>query len=148
MPLPSSTVGNYLKAIFHAQLLLPRKSDLVPMGQIAGALGVVPGTATAMVKALSDSGLLKYEAYTGVRLTPAGEKLAEALVRRHRLVEMFLVQVMGMNPVDVHAEAEHLEHAVSERLIARIEDMLGHPTLDPLNDPIPDVCRGAQTEAE
>jgi len=112
--LPSSTVENYLKAIFHAQLALPRKSDLVPMGQLAGALRVVPGTATAMVKTLSDSGLIKYEAYAGVRLTAAGEKAAAAVIRRHRLVEMFLVQVLGMSRAEVHEEAERLEHVVSE----------------------------------
>lgn len=146
MTLPSSTVENYLKAIFHAQLVLPR-SDLVPMGHIAGALGVVPGTATAMVKALSHSGFLEYEAYAGVRLTQAGEKLAASIVRRHRLIEMFLMQVMGMNEAEVHTEAEQLEHAVSERLIARIDEMLGHPALDPLNDPVPEVCRAAAQRA-
>ncbi len=140
--LPSSTVENYLKAIFNAQLALPRKSDLVPMGQIAGALRVVPGTATAMVKTLSDSGLIKYEAYAGVRLTAAGEKLAAAVIRRHRLIEMFLVQVLGMSGTEVHEEAERLEHAVSERLIAKMDQMLGRPAVDPYHDPIPDTCRG------
>ena len=145
----SATVENYLKAILHAQLALPRKSDLVPMGQLAGALGVVPGTATTMVKGLSDAGFVKYEAYAGVRLTQAGEKLAASIVRRHRLIEMFLVQVLGMNPADVHVEAEQLEHAVSERLAARIDELLGHPALDPLNDPVPDRCRAPrQTDAE
>ena len=144
MPLPSSssTVENYLKAIFHAQLALPRKSDLVPMGQLAGALRVVPGTATAMVKTLSDSGLIKYEAYAGVRLTAGGEKVAAAVIRRHRLVEMFLVQVLGMSWAEVHDEAERLEHAVSERLTARMDEILGHPAIDPYTDPIPDACLG------
>ena len=141
--LPSPTVENYLKAIFHAQLALPRKSDLVPMGLIAATLGVVPGTATAMVKALSDAGLIKYEAYAGVRLTAAGEKLAAGVIRRHRLIEMFLVQVLGMSWSDVHDEAERLEHVVSERVIARMDEMLGHPAVDPHNDPIPEACRGA-----
>ena len=67
------------------------------MGQLSTALGVVPGTATAMVKTLAEAGLAIYEPYAGVRLTPAGEKLAAAVLRRHRLVELFLVQVMGMN---------------------------------------------------
>jgi DtxR family Mn-dependent transcriptional regulator len=131
MGLPSPTVENYLKAIFHAQLRLPRKSDLVPMGQLSTALRVVPGTATAMVKALSDSGLVKYEAYAGVRLTQSGEKLAATVVRRHRLIELFLVNVIGMSAAEVHDEAERLEHAVSDRLLARIEEMLGHPPVDP-----------------
>ena len=136
--LPSSTVENYLKAIFQAQLHLARKADLVPMGQLAAALGVVPGTATTMVKALSESGLVKYEPYAGVRLTPPGERLAAMVVRRHRLIELFLVEVMGMSWTEVHDEAEHLEHAVSDRLIERIDEMLGHPAADPHGDPIPD----------
>jgi DtxR family transcriptional regulator, Mn-dependent transcriptional regulator len=144
---PSSTVENYLKAIFQAQIALPRKSDLVSMGQLAAALGVVPGTATAMVKALSGAGLIKYEAYAGVRLTAAGDKVAASVVRRHRLIEKFLVQVMGMSWTEVHAEAEQLEHAVSETLVARIDEMLGHPAIDPHHDPIPEVCRGAQSGA-
>ena len=134
----SFTVENYLKAIFQAQMRLPRKGDLVPMGQLAGALGVVPGTATTMVKTLSESGLVKYEPYAGVRLTAAGERLAALVVRRHRLIELFLVKVMGMSWTEVHDEAEHLEHAVSDRLIDRIDEMLGRPAVDPHGDPIPD----------
>ena len=138
MALPSSTVENYLKAIFQAQLHLARKADLVPMGQLAAALGVVPGTATTMVKALSESGLVKYEPYVGVRLTQSGERLAAMVVRRHRLIELFLVEVMGMSWTEVHDEAELLEHAVSDRLIERIDEMLGRPAADPHGDPIPD----------
>src|SRR6187455_970793 len=138
MALPSSTVENYLKAIFQAQLHLEKRSDLVPMGQLAAALGVVPGTATTMVKTLADSGLAKYEPYAGVRLTPSGEKLAALVLRRHRLVELFLVKVMGMSWTEVHDEAEALEHAVSDRLIDRIDAMLGRPEVDPHGDPIPD----------
>jgi DtxR family Mn-dependent transcriptional regulator len=135
--LPSSTVENYLKAIYHGQSTLTSDGRLVPMGQVAAALNVTPGTATTMVKALAESGLAEYEPYSGVRLTPAGEKLAALVLRRHRLVELFLVQVMGMSWVEVHDEAEKLEHVVSERLIERIDDMLGHPTHDPHGDPIP-----------
>jgi DtxR family Mn-dependent transcriptional regulator len=138
MALPSPTVENYLKAIFQAQLRLERRTDLVPMGRLAAALDVVPGTATTMVKTLAESGLAKYEPYAGVRLTPSGEKLAARVVRRHRLIELFLVEVMGMNWTDVHAEAELLEHAVSDRLIERIDEMLGRPEADPHGDPIPD----------
>ncbi len=107
------------------------------MGQLASALGVVPGTATTMVKTLAESGLVHYEPYMGVRLTPAGEKLAALVLRRHRLIELFLVKVLGMNWSEVHDEAERLEHAVSERLIDRIDDMLGRPSVDPHGDPIP-----------
>jgi DtxR family Mn-dependent transcriptional regulator len=135
--LPSSTVENYLKAIFQAQTALPRHDGLVPMGHLAAALGVVPGTATTMVKALAESGLVRYEPYAGVRLTKAGEKLAALVLRRHRLVELFLVKVMGMSWTEVHDEAEALEHAVSDRLIDRIDEMLGRPVVDPHGDPIP-----------
>src|SRR6476659_3573605 len=137
--LPSSTVENYLKAIYHGQMSLEPGARLVPMGQVAGALGVTPGTATTMVEALSESGLAEYEPYAGVRLTTAGEKLAVLVLRRHRLVELFLVQVMGMNWDEVHDEAELLEHVVSERLIERMDEMLGRPTHDPHRDPIPNA---------
>ena len=135
--LPSSTVENYLKAIYHGQLALPREQRLVPMGHVALALGVTPGTATTMVKALAEAGLVEYEPYSGVRLSVAGERLAGLVLRRHRLVELFLVQVMGMSWAEVHDEAEQLEHVVSERLIDRIDEMLGRPTHDPHGDPIP-----------
>src|SRR5690349_5149111 len=136
--LPSSTVENYLKAIYQGQAALVGGNRLVPMGQVASALGVTPGTATTMVKALAESGLAEYEPYTGVRLSAAGERLAGLVLRRHRLVELFLVQVMGMRWDEVHDDAEQLEHVVSERLIERIDEMLGRPTHDPHGDPIPD----------
>lgn len=135
--LASQTVENYLKAIYIAQGATEEPEGLVPMGQIAASLGVVPGTATTMVKTLAESGLVRYEPYMGVRLTPAGERLAGLVLRRHRLIEQFLVQVLGMNWSEVHDEAERLEHAVSERLIDRIDEMLGRPAVDPHGDPIP-----------
>jgi DtxR family Mn-dependent transcriptional regulator len=135
--LPSSTVENYLKAIHQGQSTLGPDQRLVPMGQVASALGVTPGTATTMVKALAESGLADYEPYSGVRLSAAGEKLAGLVLRRHRLVELFLVQVMGMSWAEVHDVAEQLELVVSERLIDRIDEMLGRPTHDPHGDPIP-----------
>jgi len=137
--MPTSTVEDYLKRIYVAQQA-DRKSR-VPTGQIATGLGVTPGTATAMIKTLADSGLVNYEAYSGVRLTDAGKHLAMHVIRRHRLVETFLVAVMGMNWSEVHAEAEILEHAVSERLIERMDEMLGRPASDPHGDPIP-TARG------
>lgn len=142
--LPSQTVENYLKTIHlteaanRAHATAPEgERALVPMGQLASALGVVPGTATTMVKALAESGLVHYEPYMGVRLTDAGEKLASLVLRRHRLIELFLVKVLGMSWAEVHDEAERLEHAVSERLIDLIDDMLGRPAVDPHGDPIP-----------
>ena len=93
----------------------------------------------AMVKTLADSGLVSYEPYSGVRLSEHGRLLAAHVLRRHRLIELFLVKVMGMDWSEVHSEAELLEHAVSDRLIARMDEMLGHPSVDPHGDPIPDV---------
>src|SRR5213080_5260910 len=136
--LPSSTVENYLKAIYQGQAALVGDVRLVPMGQVAIALGVTPGTATTMVKALAESGLAEYEPYSGVRLSSAGERLAVLVLRRHRLVELFLVQVMGLRWDEVHDEAELLEHVVSDRLIDRMDEMLGRPEVDPHGDPIPD----------
>ena len=135
--LPSSTVENYLKAIYVGETHLVAGQKLVPMGQLAAALGIAPGTATTMVKALAESGLVTYEPYNGVRLTGAGEKLAARVIRRHRLIELFLVQVMGMNWDEVHDDAEQMEHVVSDRLIERIDVMLGRPEFDPHGDPIP-----------
>ena len=135
--LPSQTVENYLKTIFLAQIAMGTKDPLVPMGQIAATLGVVPGTATTMIKTLAESGLVHYEPYVGVRLTTAGAKLAGLVLRRHRLIELFLVKVLGMSWAEVHDEAERLEHAVSEQLIERIDEMLGRPAVDPHGDPIP-----------
>jgi DtxR family Mn-dependent transcriptional regulator len=136
--LPSSTVENYLKAIYLGVGALTPPDRLLPMGQLAGALRVAPGTATTMVKTLAESGLVEYEPYAGVALTGAGEKLAALVVRRHRVVELFLVRVMGYRWDEVHDEAEQLEHAVSERLIDRMDEMLGRPEVDPHGDPIPD----------
>jgi DtxR family Mn-dependent transcriptional regulator len=135
--LASPTVENYLKAIYLGGGAATAATGLMPMGQLASALGVAPGTATTMVKTLAESGLVRYEPYAGVALTPAGERLAALVLRRHRLVELFLVRVMGYSWDEVHDEAEHLEHVVSDRLIDRIDEMLGRPETDPHGDPIP-----------
>src|SRR5688572_30594582 len=135
--LPSSTVENYLKAIYSGASRLSDPQRLLPMGQLAGALGVTPGTATTMVKTLAESGLVHYEPYAGVALTSAGEKLAALVLRRHRLIEVFLVRFMGYAWDEVHDEAEQLEHVVSDRLIERMDEMLGRPEADPHGDPIP-----------
>ena len=130
----SVTVENYLKHL----LLLPAGADgLVAMGALARALAVVPGTATTMVKALAADGLVAHAPRRGVRLTPAGRRLALGVLRKHRLVETFLVNVLKMDWADVHAEAEQLEHALSEAVLDRLDALLGHPTADPHGDPIP-----------
>jgi len=107
------------------------------MGRVAASMGVVPGTATSMVKALADSGLVEYEPRGGVKLTRSGEQLALHVLRRHRLVELFLVKSLGLDWSVVHDEADMLEHAISERVLERIDALLGHPTADPHGDPIP-----------
>jgi DtxR family Mn-dependent transcriptional regulator len=135
--MPTSTVEDYLKCILLEQQRDPEA--LVSMRRISAALAVAPGTVTAMMKTLADSGLLAYEPYSGVRLTDPGRQLALHVLRRHRLIELFLVRVMGMDWSEVHSEAEELEHAVSDRLIERMDEMLGYPSVDPHGDPIPDV---------
>ena len=133
--MPTSTVENYLRRLYLE--LRGRADPLLPLGRLARAMGVVPGTATAMVKALADAGLVQYEPRGGVGLTARGEQLALHVVRRHRLVELFLVQVLGLDWSVVDAEAEDLEHAVSERVLERIDALLGRPKVDPHGDPIP-----------
>jgi DtxR family Mn-dependent transcriptional regulator len=137
--MPSSTVENYLKQIYLEQQHAPQ--ELVAMGKLASAMGVVPGTATTMIKALADSGLVVYEPRGGTRLTRGGEQLALHVLRRHRLVELFLVQVLGLDWSEVHVEAEELEHAISDKVLERIDALLGHPSVDPHGDPIP-TARG------
>ncbi len=132
---PSPTVENYLKHLYAE--LHDIDGELLPMGKLAKALSVTAGTATTMVKALADHGLVKYEPRSGVRLTPDGERLALNVIRRHRLVELFLVQTLGLDWSEVHEEAEELEHAISEKVLDRIDELLGHPQFDPHGDPIP-----------
>jgi len=136
--MPTSTVEDYLKCILNEERKRP--GSLVATGAIAAALGVAPGTVTAMMKTLTESGLALYEPYAGVRLTPAGRKLAMHVLRRHRLIELFLVRVMGMNWSEVHQDAEVLEHAVSDRMLQRMDEMLGRPSVDPHGDPIPSAA--------
>lgn len=131
----SATVEDYIKHIY----ILAEASEAgeVSMGQVAGALGVVPGTATTMVKTLADAGLVNYAPRIGVSLSDPGRKLALHVLRRHRLIEQFLVEVLGYDWSEVHAEAEHLEHVVSDLLLDRMDRFLGFPTEDPHGDPIP-----------
>ena len=132
----SSTVENYVKQIYLEQLG-GEAGALVSMGRLAAAMGVVPGTATAMVKALADAGLVEYEPRGGAKLTKGGEKLALHVLRRHRLVELFLVKALGLDWSEVHEEAEELEHAISDKVLERIDVALGRPSVDPHGDPIP-----------
>jgi DtxR family Mn-dependent transcriptional regulator len=132
--LPSLTVENYAKAIFQ---ICAAGGQPAATGQLAAALGVSPGTVTSMLKTLSESNLATYMPYEGVRLTAAGNALALRVVRRHRLIELFLVQTLELSWDEVHEEAEHMEHAVSDWLVDRIDKFLGFPATDPHGDPIP-----------
>jgi len=133
---PSITVENYVKQIYLAQQD-GEAGELVSMGRLAAAMGVVPGTVTTMIKALADAGLVSYEPRGGARLTAGGERLALHVLRRHRLVELFLVRVLGLDWSEVHDEAEELEHAISDKVLERIDAALGRPSVDPHGDPIP-----------
>lgn len=131
----SLTVENYVKTIY--QLCLGHPEQPAGTGKLAAALGVSPGTVTSMLKTLGESGLATYTPYEGVRLTASGNGLALRVLRRHRLIELFLVKTLGLNWDEVHAEAETMEHAVSDWLVDRIDAYLSFPVADPHGDPIP-----------
>lgn len=131
----SLTIENYVKTIY--QLTGGRPDQAAATGKLAEALRVSPGTVTSMLKTLSESGLAVYTPYEGARLTPAGRTLALRVLRRHRLIELFLVRTLALSWDEVHEEAEHMEHAVSDLLIDRIDAFLGYPATDPHGDPIP-----------
>jgi len=130
----STSREDYLKKIFIQQ---QRQEGDVQMGSLAEQLGVSGASVTGMVKSLVDSGLVEYQRYKGVQLTPEGRRIALGVIRRHRLIELFLVETLGLDWSEVHEEAERLEHAVSENLLERIDEFLGRPTVDPHGDPIP-----------
>ncbi len=125
---------NYLKAIY----LLCSKGRKATNSAIAEALAVAPASATNMVKRLADMELIVYEPYQGVQLTPEGERIALEMVRHHRLIELFLHDILEMPWDQVHADAERLEHVISEEMEDAISRKLGSPRFDPHGDPIPD----------
>lgn len=124
---------DYLKAIY----MLRSQGKEATNAAIAQALGVAPASATNMMRRLADMGLVVYVAYREVTLTPAGEQVALEMVRHHRLIELFLHDILGIPWDKVHAEAERLEHVISEELEEAIAVKLGHPQFDPHGDPIP-----------
>jgi len=107
------------------------------MGMIATSLGVTPGTATSMMKNLQKEKWLSYKSRKGVRLTPSGKKIGMIMIRRHRLLETFLVETLGLDWSEIHDEAEVLEHAISEKVLERLDIFLGKPRHDPHGHPIP-----------
>ena len=131
----TSTVENYIKHIYLEEQRV--EGNPVSMGKLALALKVFPGTATTMIKSLAEANLVDYEARVGVRLTESGRKLALHVLRRHRVIELFLVKVLDMDWSEVHEEAENLEHVISDEVLGRMEKHLGYPTVDPHGDPIP-----------
>jgi DtxR family Mn-dependent transcriptional regulator len=129
------TVENYVKAIY--QLCAETGASTASNGDLAKRLGVAPGSVTSMLRTLADSELAHYQAHRGVSLTEAGRRLALRVLRRHRLIELFLSETLGLAWDEVHDEAEHLEHVVSDRLVDRIDEYLNFPQRDPHGDPIP-----------
>src|SRR5690606_21933369 len=126
---PSEAIEDYTKAIYALQ----RRSggEGVGTNDLADRLGVTPGSVSAMLKKLSDRGLVEHERYRGVQLTERGERVALEVMRHHRLLELYLAEHLGVPWDRVHQEAEALEHVLSEYLEARIAAKLGHPTHDP-----------------
>ena len=130
----SNAIQDYAKAIW---TLAQRSEEPVSTSALAERLHVSPASASAMVKRLESLGLATREPYHGVELTEAGERVALEVVRHHRLLELYLARALGMPWDRVHAEAEVLEHAISDELSERIAAALGNPTHDPHGDPIP-----------
>ena len=129
------SVEDYLKAIYR----LSPEGRPASTSDIAHLLELSAPSVSGMVKRLSELGLLEHVPYKGVQLTDAGRRAALRMVRRHRLIEAYLVQFLGYSWDTVHAEAERLEHAVSDTLVERMAAALGHPAVDPHGDPIPDA---------
>jgi DtxR family transcriptional regulator, Mn-dependent transcriptional regulator len=124
---------DYLKALY----LLHGDQRPVPTRELAQRLGISSPSVSEMVTRLSSQGLVEHDRYRGQQLTREGRKVAVELVRHHRLLEMFLVQVLGYSWDEVHDEAERLEHVISERMEQRIFELLGRPELDPHGHAIP-----------
>ena len=130
----SDAIQDYLKAIY----MLGSGGERVTVTALARQLGVSAPSASTMLKKLAALGLLDHRPYKGVRLAPPGERVAVEVIRHHRLLELYLAETLGVHVADVHAEADRLEHHLSEELEARIDEALGFPTHDPHGDPIPD----------
>jgi len=130
----TEAIEDYAKAIYS---LAGRREGPVLNGEVAERLGVTPATATSMLKRLDEMGLVEHTPYKGVVLTSAGEKVALEVIRHHRLIEAYLSEALGMPEDRVHAEAEVLEHYISEDLELLIAAKLGEPSHDPHGTPIP-----------
>lgn len=135
--MPSETVENYLKAIY--TLCRESPTGEAGMTRLAASVGVTTGTATTMVKKLATAKFVRYRRFGGVSLAPKGNRAALDIIRRHRLIETFLVETLNLDWSVVHVEAERLEHAVSPAVLAALDAFLGRPGVDPHGEPIPDA---------
>ena len=131
---PSASVGDYLKAIWE---LAGDEPGAASTKEVSGRLSVAPASVTNMFVRLQEMGLADYERYHGASLTVEGRDEALRLIRRHRLIETFLLEHLGYSWQDVHEEAERLEHVVSDEFTRRLAELLGNPDHDPHGDPIP-----------
>ena len=129
---PSASVEAYVKAIWEVA-----GAGVASTKEVAGRLGIAPPSVTNMFVRLQEMSFVEYERYRGVSLTERGREEALRLVRRHRLIETFLLEHLGYSWGEVHEEAERLEHAVSDGFTERLAEFLGHPGQDPHGDPIP-----------
>ena len=141
--MPSPAVDDYLKTIYHHT---EWQDERITPSRLALELGLAPSSVTEMVQKLAAQGLVIHRPYRPIVLTPEGERRAAAIIRRHRLVETWLVREFGYGWDEVHDEAEVLEHALSDRLLERIDERLGRPTHDPHGDAIPDASGRVQRE--
>ena len=131
----SAAQEDYLKALFR---ISGAAETVVPNARLAEEMGVSPGSVSEMLGKLAALGFIVHDPYHGARLTPEGIKVAIEMTRHHRLLELYLAETLGLHVDDVHAEADRLEHVISEELEERIDRALGRPTHDPHGDPIPD----------
>jgi DtxR family Mn-dependent transcriptional regulator len=132
--MPSQSIEDYLKNIYHIQ----ESGGKANTGNLASMLSVSPASVSEMVTKLSRQGWIENEPYHGFKLTGEGEKISIALIRKHRLLEVFLYQNLNYQWDEVHAEAERIEHVVSDKFIDKLDEYLGYPKFDPHGDPIPD----------
>ncbi|MBD3288223.1 metal-dependent transcriptional regulator [candidate division KSB1 bacterium] len=130
----NEAIEDYLKTIYNIQ----DEHGKVSTTMLAKQMNIAPSSATGMIKKLARLNLVTYEPYRGIQLTSHGRKVALEVLRHHRLIELYLVEALGMRWDEVHHEAEKLEHVISKSLIERIDSYLGHPAVDPHGAPIPD----------
>lgn len=132
--MPTTVKENYLKALY----FLDKEDSRISITELSAKLGVSKPTANHMVKSLQEHGWVVYQKYQPLQLTEKGRKAAAKIIRKHRLTEMFLSEIMGFGWEEVHEIAEQMEHINSEKLFSRMDKMLNHPSFDPHGSPIPD----------